>query len=168
MSEIVVPLKINLLDAHDRLKHFKGQSQDIGECCQDIINQAPFGNRSFYIFAHGRTTEDGSGTRVIWQPRLTKPKAETNSMLFKAHPGTDVILVMWVIPKREQWKNYAKGKLCENETIWNDIQDFLYNRKRLESPDLDDPNDAEIDAIYQELSREAKRNKLMAKLYTRV
>lgn len=161
-------MKINLLETHDRLKQFTKNDQSIGECCQDLINQAPFGNRPFYIFAHPRTNDDGISTRMIWQPRLTKPKAQTNSMLFKGHPGTDVIQVIWMIPKRELWSNFEKGKLTENETIYNSVQAFLYDRERLEAPDSDDPSDQEVDSIYRSLAIEAKRNRLMARTYTRV
>ena len=161
-------IKINALDAHDRLKHLKSHDHSIGECCQDLIDKAPFGNRPFYIFAHGRTDDNGIDTRVIWQPRITKPKAQTNSMLFKVHPGTDVVLVIWIIPKRELWKQYQKGNLTENKTVIESIHYFTFNRENLEKPDDEDPNDQEVDAIYQQLSQDAKRNKMMAKLYGRV
>ncbi len=158
-------LKINHLDAHDRLEHLKSHDHSIGECCQDIINQAPFGNRSFYIFAHGRLDDDGVNTRVLWQPRLSKPKAQTNSMLFKAMPGTDVVSIIWIIPKREQWAQYQKGNLTENETVITSIYNFINHRKKLEAPDDDDATDEEADAIYRQIALEAKRNKMMNKLY---
>lgn len=159
-------IKINPLDAHDRLKHLKASNPSIEECCVDLINQAPYGNRPFYIFVHARTEDNGIDTRLIWQPRLTKPKAQTNSMLFKGYPGNDKIDVIWIIPKRELWAQYQRGKLTESETIHKSIDAFLYDRARLEAPDESDPGDEEVDGIYQQLAIEAKRNKLMAKLYT--
>lgn len=159
-------LKINPLDAHDRLQHFTKQSFSIAECCQDILNQAPFGNRPFYIFAHTRTDEDGFTKRLIWQPRLTRPKAQTNSMLFKGHPKTDTIEVIWMIPAREMWPQYEKGKMTENRTVCESIDAFLNRRNELESPDKDDPTDAEIDDIYNEISSQAKRDNMMKKLYS--
>ena len=161
-------MQINILDAHDRLKHLKSHDHSIGECCQDIINQAPFGNRSFYIFAHARLDDDGINTRVLWQPRLSKPKAQTNSMLFKVMPNSDIISIIWIIPKREQWEQYQKGNLTENETIITSIYNFINHRKKLEAPDEDDATDEEADAIYAQLAAVAKRNKMMAKLYTKV
>ncbi len=158
-------MKIDLLDAHDRLKHFKKHNHSIDECCQHLIDQAPFGNRPFYIFAHSRTDDDGVKTRMIWQPRLTRPKAQTNSMLFKGHPGTDVIKVIWIIPKRELWQQFEKGKITENETVFNSIHSFIHNREALEMSDQEDPSDQEINAIYTELRAEAKRKKMMDKLY---
>lgn len=161
-------LKINHLDAHDRLKHLKSHDHSIGECVQDIINQAPFGNRSFYIYAHARLDDDGINTRVLWQPRLSKPKSSTNSMLFKAHPRSDLVDTIWIIPKRELWGQYQKGQLMENETVITSIYNFLNHRQRLDAPDEDDATDEEADAIYKQLAAEAKRNKMMAKLYTKV
>ena len=69
-------MKINPLDAHDRLKHFNNQDFDIGQCCQDLINKRPFGNHPFYIFAHPRTADDGVTKILIWQPRLRNLSAD--------------------------------------------------------------------------------------------
>lgn len=146
-------MKINPLDAHDRYEHFTKQSFNIAECCQDLINKRPFGDHPFYIFAHSRTDDDGVTKRLIWQPRLTKPKAQTNSMLFKAYPGTDVIKVIWMIPARELWSQYDKGKLTQNKTVSESIHNFQNNRERLEQKEDDDLGDIQIDAIYAEISR---------------
>lgn len=153
-------MKINRLDAHDRLQHLTKQSFDIGECCQNLIDRKPFGDRAFYIFAHTRTEEDGSTKRLLWQPRLTKPEAQTNSMLFKAYPPSDVLKVIWMIPAPELWGQYMKGKLCENQTIYESITSFINNKNLLEEPEPDDLNDDEICAVYLEISREANKEKL--------
>lgn len=150
---------INPLDAHDRLQHFTKQGFDIAECCQDLINKRPYGDHPFYIFAHTRTDEDGTTKRLIWQPRLTKPKAQTNSMLFKAYPGTDMIKVIWMIPAREMWDQYTKGKLTENKTVSESIYDFENNRAKLEQKEEDDLSDEKIDQIYKEISVAARSAK---------
>lgn len=152
-------MKINRLDAHDRYQHVTRQQLDIDECCQDLINKRPFLDHPFYIFAHTRTEEDGATKRLIWQPRLTRPKPQTNSMLFKAYPGTDVIKVIWMIPARELWSNFKKGMLCENKLVADSINDFQHNRKKLEEPESDDLSDKQIDAIYKEISLNAKKAK---------
>lgn len=149
-------MKVNHLDAHDRYEHFTKQSFDIGECCQDLIDKRPFGDIPFYIFAHTRTEDDGVTKRLIWQPRLTKPTAATNSMLFKAYPGKDLIKVIWMIPAREMWDMYTKGKLTENQTVCDSIDNFVYHRERLESKEDDDLSDMEIDAIYCSISLDSK------------
>jgi hypothetical protein len=153
-------MKINILDAHDRYKEFTNKSQDISECCQDLINQRPFFNHPFYIFAHARTDDDGVTKRLIWQPRLTKPKAQTNSMLFKAYPGSDSIKVIWMIPDREMWPQYEKGKLTENEIVSISIDNFENHREKLEAKEEDDLLDYQIDDIYTQLSVNASRPKL--------
>ena len=157
-------MKINPLDAHDRLQHFTRQSFDIAECCQDLINKRPFGDHPFYIFAHARTEEDGVTKRLIWQPRLTKPKAQSNSMLFKAYPGTDLIKVIWMIPDRALWGQYAKGKLCENKTISESLDMFLTKRKKLEEREGDDMTDEQVDAVYKSLSVEANRKNVQRRM----
>jgi hypothetical protein len=152
-------MKINPLDAHDRYQYFTKQSFDIAECCQDLINKRPFGDHPFYIFAHARTDDDGSTKRLIWQPRLTKPKAQSNSMLFKAYPGTDLIKVIWMIPARELWGQYGKGKLTQNSTVSESIEAFKNNRNKLEEKEDDDMTDEQIDSVYKEISQSAKREK---------
>lgn len=158
-------MKINILDAHDRLNHFTKQSFNISECVQDLINQRPFGNYPFYVFAHARTDDDGITKRLIWQPRLTKPKAQTNSMLFKVYPGSDIVKVIWMIPARELWKQYEHGLLTENQTVCESIHEFLYHRERMEAKESDDLSDEMIDAIYTDICAAASNNKLMDRLY---
>jgi hypothetical protein len=153
-------MKINPLDAHDRLLHFNKQDFDIAQCVQDLVNKRPFGNNPFYIFAHTRTDDDGVTKRLIWQPRLTKPKAAPNSMLFKAYPGTDLIKVFWMIPAKEMWAQYQKGKLTENQTVCESIHDYNHNRTKLEEPESDDLTDDEIAKIYTEISLEANFRKI--------
>lgn len=158
-------IKINPLDAHDRYKHFTKQEFSISECCQNLIDQRPFGNYHFYIWAHARTDENINIKRLIWQPRLTRPKPQTNSMLFKAYPGTDSIKIIWIIPAREMWPEYEKGKITQNEIVYNSIQDFQHNRSVLEANEPDDFSDEKINEIYKELACEARRRKAMDRLY---
>ena len=158
-------IKINPLDAHDRYLHFTKQSFSIADCVDDLIKQRPFGNHAFYIFAHTRTDEDGLKKRLIWQPRLTKPKSQTNSMLFKAYPGTETIKIIWMIPARELWAQYEKGKVAEHNETYISIQNFLNNRQLLDAPEKDDLSDEQINEIYKDLSTQVKYNKMMESLY---
>ena len=152
-------MKINRLDAHDRLGYFTSQSFDIGQTVQGFINAKPFGDYPFYLFAHARTADDGINKRLIWQPRLTRPKSQTNSMLFKVDPKTDIVQVIWIIPPREQWDMFKKGNLTENETIANSIHKFEWHREELDRKDPEDFSDEKIDHIYKEISIEANRLK---------
>ena len=149
-------MKVNRLEAHDRYKHFTNQSFDIGECCQDLINQRPFGDYPFYIFAHARTNEDGVTKRLIWQPRLTRPKPQTNSMLFKGYPGSDLVKMIWIIPERSLWKNFHKDQMTFSSIVEESIYNFEFNREKLEKKEDDDLDDATIDQIYKEISLNAK------------
>jgi hypothetical protein len=161
-------MKLNRLETHDRYEHFTKQSFDIGECCQDLINQRPFGDHPFYIFAHTRTDEDGVTKRLIWQPRLTKPKAQSNSMLFKAYPGTDLIKVLWMIPDRALWNQYGKGLITENKTVSESIRDFQFNRNKLEEKEEDDMSEEQINAVYKEISFNARKKQSENKLLDHV
>ena len=171
-------MKISRSETHDRLEHFTGQSFDLGKTCQDIIDQRPYGEHPFYIFAHKReigmdeklaifydnpgmysSLADVPTHRMIWQPRLTKPKAQINSMLFKAYPGSDVIKVIWLIPDPEVWEQFAKGKITENEAVSESIHLFKTDKEKLEAPEEDDLSDQQINNIYAEIGRDARRKK---------
>lgn len=160
-------MKINTLDAHDRLLHFNKQDFSIEACCQDMIKKRPFGEHAFYMFVHPRTDDDGITKRLIWQPRLTKPKAQTNSMLFKGYPGTDVVKVIWIIPDREMWPQYKKGNVTESKIVKQSIHDFEFNRGALEVREDDDLNDEQINEIYKDLKTEAQRKQRMHGIMSR-
>ena len=140
-------MKLNRLETHDRFEYFKKQSFSIGECCQDLINQRPFGDVPFYIFAHARTDDDGVTKRLIWQPRLTKPKAQENSLLFKGYPGSDIVKVIWMIPQKELWSQFELGKIMENITIVESVDAYKNDRASLESREVDDLSDERIEKI---------------------
>lgn len=175
-------MKVDRLDAHDRFTFMKAQkhSQTIGECCQSLIDQKPFGDHPFYIFAHKReigvderfnlfvdwltqgkakTIEDVPTHRLIWQPRLTKPKAQTNSMLFKAYPGGDLIKVIWILPEREMWETYKKGNMTEHEVVIESIHEFETNRDAMEAREADDLSEEAVTRIYEQISKNAKYNR---------
>lgn len=154
-------MKINLLDAHDRLKHFKEQADYISKGCQDCINNRPeaLKNYPFYIFSHARTLEDGINKKIIWQPRIVKPKAETNSMLFRSYPNTDSIKIIWMIPDRALWGQYEKGKLTESDIISTSIRDFQYNRRKLEADEEDELSDELQLHLMKEIGKEAEFKK---------
>lgn len=143
-------LAVDRLETHDRYQHFTKQNFDIAECCQDLINKRPFGDNPFYIFAHTRTDDDGVTKRLIWQPRLTKPRPETNSMLFKAYPGTDLIKVIWMIPATELWGQYGEGKMTENSLVSESIYNYKNNLEKLGAAEPDDLSDERIRALYRE------------------
>jgi len=159
-------MKVNVLDAHDRRSHFiEDQSQNIWQGATDCLTKNQLSmmlqERSpyIYIFAHPRTADDGVNKRMLWQPRLTKPKAQTNSYLFRATSNTDIVEICWLIPPREMWPQYEKGKVCEsNWTAWS-IDQFKNNREFLEKPLADDLPDQKIEAIYREIEYNMKIQK---------
>ena len=93
---------------------------------------------------------------------------EPNSMLFKAYPGRDQLKVFWMLPAKEMWKQYEKGKLTENKTVSESIYDYKNNRDKLEAKEEDDLSDAVIDQIYKEISAEAQRVKLKTSVVSQV
>ncbi len=138
-------MKINRLETHDRLQHLqKDQSQNLSKGCEDCLNINPLSlalqekSPYIYIFAHPRTADDSLNKRMLWQPRLSKPKAQTNSYLFRAQSKTDILEIIWILPPRELWPQYRKGNITENEIVLWSIDQFENNRENLEREDKDD------------------------------
>lgn len=149
-------MKLNPLDAHDRYTYLTQQNFDIGECCQDLVNKRPFGDIPFYAYVHFRTEDNSSDVRAIWQPRLTKPKVGSNTMLFKLYPGSDIVKVIWMIPKPELWKSFERGKMTQNQTIAESIHKFRTDPDSLMQKEDDDLSDEQIDKVYAALAMDAQ------------
>lgn len=138
-------MKLNRLETHDRLQHLiKDQSANVFQGAEDCLKKnldslaiqekSPY----VYLFAHPRTHDDGVTKRMLWQPRLSIPKAQTNSYLFRAISKTDLIEIVWLIPSREMWAQYEEGKITESgEVAWS-IEMFKRKRSILEQPHPDD------------------------------
>lgn len=166
-------MKVNILEAHDRLLHFKkDQEANIFQGAEDCLKKNEdslfYQDRSpyVYIFAHPRTADDGVTKRMLWQPRLEKPQAQTNSYLFRAQSHSDIIEVVWLIPPREMWPQYAKGKVTENPDVLWSIDQFINNRIGLEKPDAEDLPEEKAKQILRELIQFKKMKKNMSKLIT--
>ena len=148
-------MKIDLYDCHDRLIDFRNDWEYISQGVQDCINNVPDEIKSyFYVFGHSRqigmderfslfmaghylNMDETPTERMIWSPRISKPAAQSNSYLFKTRKGTDIVEVVWLLPKPELWDEYAPEKLMYNEDIWHSIRTYRHKRYELEKPDHD-------------------------------
>src|ERR1700751_4609356 len=117
-------MKVNVFEAHDRLLHFKkDQEINIFQGAEDCLKKNPDSlaiqekSPYVYLFAHPRTDEDGVTKRMIWQARLSIPKAQTNSYLFRAISKSDIIQIVWLLPPREMWSQYTQGKVTESNEM---------------------------------------------------
>jgi len=164
-------MKINRLEAHDRLLHFKkDQALNIFQGAEDCLkkNRLSIGLQQYspyiYLFAHPRTSEDGVTKRMIWQARLTKPCAQTNSYLFRATSNTDLIEVCWLLPPKETWDQYKKGNVTEHEMVLWSIDMFTNHRAELESIDTNDVSDEAARNIYIKVAKEIDEENTFVKL----
>jgi hypothetical protein len=165
-------MKINRLETHDRLLHFKkDQEANINQGLEDCLKKNPFSlalqQRSpyIYIFAHPRTDDDGFTKRMIWQPRLSKPTPQTNSYLFRVESHTDNVEICWLLPPREMWGQYKKGNVTENEIVLWSISEFTNNREKLAEPFPDDFSEERIKSVLIQIAREMEEDARMKKLY---
>ncbi len=160
-------MKLDRLETHDRLEHFKKDQNDaIVQGLNTCLKQNPLSialqERSpyIYIFAHPRTREDGVKC-MYWQPRLSKPTAQTNSYLFRVKSFTDECEIMWMIPPSEMWTQYEKGKVTESDISCWSIDQFKNNRKKLEEREPDDLPDTRGLMILNEVQMILRQDKLV-------
>lgn len=159
-------MKINRLEAHDRLLHLKKeQSLNVFQGAEDCLKNNPLSlayqekSPYIYIFAHPRSIENGNKA-LYWQPRLSKPSAQTNSYLFRAQSKTDLIEVCWLIPPREFWPQYKAGNVTENDLVEWSVKQFRYNKIELEKPHADDMSEERMKLILQTIVNEKKQEKI--------
>lgn len=155
-------MKISKLETHDRFEYLiKDQSDKIAQGASDCLTKNPDSLRLqekshyIYIFAHPRTHENGVDKKLYWQPRLLKPKAETNSYLFRADSNTDILEICWLIPPEELWGQYKKGNVTESNWCSWSIDQYLNNRQALEKPLENDWTDEQAWNIFKSSLREA-------------
>lgn len=165
-------MKVNILETYDRLLHLKkDQEANIFQGAEDCLKKNPdslfFQSRSpyIYIFAHPRTADDGVKKRMLWQPRLWKPKAQTNSYLFRAISHTDLIQVCWLLPPEEMWNQYILGNVTENKDVLYYIDQYMNHRKKLEADEPDDLSDEKGKPIMEEWIHNKRMDRLMARAY---
>lgn len=160
-------MKIHRLETHDRLKHLK-QDQSVNifkgaeDCLKTNLLSLMYQDKSpyIYLFAHPRTMDNGNKA-LYWQPRLSKPTAQTNSYLFRAQSKTDIIEVCWLIPPREHWDNYKPGNVNHSELVDWSIKQFRYHRANLERAHPDDmPEEKGKEIIKTVIEEHKTRNKL--------
>ena len=167
-------MKIERLEAHDRLLHLKeDQALNVAQGAEDCLKKNDLSLRLqqhspyIYLFAHPRTANDGVNKRMIWQPRLSKPKAQTNSYLFRATSNTDQIEVCWTLPPREMWAQYKTGNVTEHELVNWSITMFETQRAKLEESAPEDFKDDQIKNIYLIISSEMDQESRIKKLYAK-
>lgn len=138
-------MKLNVHEVHDRFKYFlKDQWESVSKGAEECLFRNPdslaIQDKSpyLYIFAHTRKTDDQRNDRLLWQPRLSIPIPETNSYLFRANSKTDILQIVWLIPKREFWSQFQKGNVTESDYYAWSIDQFLNNRHNLSKPHPED------------------------------
>lgn len=164
-------MKLNVLDTHDRLLELrKTVPQVISQGFEDCLKKNPdslfYQERSpyIYIFAHPRTEPDGSGKRMMWQPRLIKPLPETNSYCFRVISKTDTFEICWLLPAMEYWGQHRKGNVTENDVVEWSIVQYLHNRSELKKPHDKDMNEEKAKQILMELAAMKEEKARLAKL----
>lgn len=164
-------MKINRLETHDRLLHFKqDQQHNIFQGAEDCLkkNRLSLGMQQhspyIYIFLHPRTADDGVTKKLIWQPRLTRPEAQTNSYLFRAKSKSNTLEICWIIPPVEMWGQYKKGNVTESEIVTWSIEQYKTKKTELEHPLADDLDDDKIRNIYKLVALEIDQENAAEKL----
>ena len=158
-------MKLNRLETHDRYEHFiKDQAINISQGCEDCLKKNPLSLKLqekspyIYIFAHPRTADDGFTKRMLWQPRLTRPRSQTNSYLFRAQSKSDLIEVCWILPPREMWSQYKEGNVTHSDIVLWSIDQFTNNREKLDQPISEDLSEETAKNIYRKVVEETEND----------
>lgn len=166
-------MKIDRLETHDRLEHFKEDQNDaVMQGLNDCLKLNPLSialqDRSHYIYvyAHPRTNEYGNAKTMYWQPRLSKPKMETNSYLFRIRSYSDECEIMWMLPPKEQWDQYKKGNVTEHELVNWSISQYQNNKAGMEKPEPEDWPDELGLQILRDAQRVLQQDKLVMESVT--
>lgn len=176
-------MKIKRLETHDRLLSFqKEQSDIVSQGCDECLKRNPYSlalqaySDYIYIFAHPRTVgldekiqwivekkfntfEDCPEKILVWQPRLKRPKPQSNSYLFKAKSFTDLLEICWILPPEELWDQYEKGTMLSSEIVNWSINQYKNNYVELAQPDSEDLPDEKINIILKKIAKESKKPK---------
>ena len=162
-------MKLNRLETHDRLEHFhEHQEANIFQGANDCLNRNPDSlglqekSPYIYIFAHPRTADDGVNKRLLWQPRLTRPKSQTNSYLFRAISKTDILEICWLIPPRELWQQFKTGNVTEEPTVLWSINQFQHNRKALDVAHPEDLSDEKVRTIWMDFLKSREKTRVIS------
>ena len=160
-------MKINRLETHDRLIHFKQDQQStifdgIDQCLKRNPDSISLQEKSsyVYVFAHARTADNGTDTKILWQPRLSKPEPQPNSILVRVISNTDNIEICWILPKEEFWSQYKPGNIVESDIVSKSIDMYNKNKHILLLDHPEDLSSEQIKNIWLEIARE-KEQKLM-------
>ena len=166
-------MKVNLLETHDRFLQFNKQQEDISSGVADCIKNVPESIKCpFYVYGFGKLVDPDEkmslliqgqkkipSERMIWVPKITKPEAMPNSYLFLARKGTDVIEIIWMLPRREYWDQYNPGQMCYNENIWISIQNYRNHLRKLNSPDANGPTKQDVEHFRKVMGEEAHKKR---------
>lgn len=112
-----------------------------------------------------KTLDDVPHKVMLWQPRLWKPKAQTNSYLFRAKSHSDIIQVCWLLPPEELWGQYILDNVTGSEEVLWSINQYQYNRKKLEMDEPDDLSDERGKIIMQEWISSKRHDRMMKNNY---
>lgn len=162
-------MKLNRLETHDRFLSFQKQQDEISKGLMDCIANVPDAVQCpFYAYAHSRQVsydekvsilkmgyQQAPAERLIWSPRITKPQPTPNSYLFLCRKDTDVIEIIWMLPKAELWDQYAPGQICHNENIWISIQNYKHDPIAMAQPDKNGPDERAIEHFRMVVGHEA-------------
>lgn len=167
-------MKVNRLEAHDRLEYLiKDQSKSIQQGAEDCLKKNPlslsYQTRSpyIYLFAHPRTHDDGVTKVMYWEPRLTKPLAQSNSYLFRAKSHSDNIEVCWMLPPEEMWGQYKPGNVTESDIVRWSIHMYRTKKEDLERKDPEDLPDDKCKMILLDIAREMEEDARIRKIYSK-
>ena len=100
-------------------------------------------------------------------PRLTKPKAQENSILVRCTPPKDELEIIWLLVDQGLESQSKKGNMTENEIVAVSTKLFKTDRGLLEKQEDGDVSEERAKEIYRQIAyNKANQKKILAKQET--
>jgi hypothetical protein len=132
----------------------ESNGQKFMEVVRDLIRLDPFDGHKFYIFSFIKLRD----RQRFHQPRLTKPDPVPGSTLLRVDPKRpEDMTMMWTLPGQEAFNLYKDKKLFADQFVYECIQTYLNNPRKLQKKEPDDLSDEDAARLYGEFRKKIGR-----------
>jgi len=121
---------------------------------RDIIRLDPFSGHKFYIFSFIKLKD----RQRYHQPRLTKPEPVPGSTLLRVDPkNPEEMKMCWTLPGQEAFGLYKHKKLFADQFVFECINTYLNEPKKLMKKEPDDVSEEDAKKLYEEFRKKIAR-----------
>jgi hypothetical protein len=121
---------------------------------KEMIRLDPFSGHKFYIFSFIKLKEK----QRFHQPRLTKPEPVPGGTLVRVDPkNPDQMEMCWTLPGQEAFGLYKYKKLFADQFVYECVQTYLNEPRKLMKPEPDDVSEEDAKKLYEDFRKKIAR-----------